>query len=266
MDPGLARQSEICNLQSAICNLKSSVYQPNEPLVLASIAPSDTVLDIGGWARPFNRANWVMDAEPYETRGRYGTPQGGERELFGPDRWIRRDICEHTPYPFGDKEIDFVVCSHTLEDVRDPLWVCAEMIRVGKRGYIEVPSREAESSRGVEPGQVGWSHHRWLIDIAEGGITFLMKYHTIHSDWRLSLPARHLRSLPEARHVQWLFWEGSFAFAERTIHGPETIAAELEGYVRRVRPYPGWLLTLDAGARATRTLGRRALGWIRRHA
>jgi hypothetical protein len=104
-----------------------------------------------------------------------------------------------------------------------------------------------------------------LIDIAADGITFLMKYHTIHSHWRLSLPERHLRALPLERHVQWLFWEGSFAFAERTIHGPENIAAELEAYVRRIRPYPRWLLSLDARARAAGNLGHRARGWLRRH-
>ena len=27
------------------------------------------VLDIGGWAHPFNRANYVMDLAPYVTRG-----------------------------------------------------------------------------------------------------------------------------------------------------------------------------------------------------
>jgi hypothetical protein len=32
-----------------------------------------------------------------------------------------------------------VICSHTLEDIRDPLWVCSEMIRIGKAGYIELP-------------------------------------------------------------------------------------------------------------------------------
>src|SRR5688572_5342175 len=165
------------------------MYEPNVDQVLKEIAPSDVVLDIGGWARPFSRANFVMDAEPYETRGYYGSPQGGTREYFSAETWIQRDICERTPFPFVDKEIDFAICSHTLEDVRDPLWVCSEMIRVAKRGYIEVPSRVAESCRGVESGQVGWSHHRWLIEIRDRRISFLMKYHKIHSHWRLSFPA-----------------------------------------------------------------------------
>src|SRR5262249_51402692 len=155
-------------------------HPPHAERILALLKPSDLVLDIGGWACPFNRANYIMDAEPYETRGFYRTfggaaCQGGRQECFTRDTWIRRDVCDRTPYPFVDKSVDFVICSHTLEDLRDPLWVCQEIVRIGKRGYIEVPSREAESCRGHEPGIVGVSHHRWLVDLDGSHLTFLMK-------------------------------------------------------------------------------------------
>src|SRR5690349_25177201 len=107
-----------------------------------------------------------MDAEPHETRGFYrtfgGVPsQGGEKEWFSAKTWVQRDICDKAPFPFADKQFDFAICSHTLEDVRNPLWVCSEIIRVAKRGYIEVPSREWETCRGWErPNQAGLSHHR----------------------------------------------------------------------------------------------------------
>lgn len=238
------------------------MFEPNAARILASLSPNDVVLDIGGWARPFNRANIVVDAEPYETRGFYGSSapaQGGTVEHFTRETWIQRDICERTPYPFADKSIDFAICSHVLEDVRDPLWVCSELVRIARRGYIEVPSRIAESSRGTEPSQVGWSHHRWLVDISEGRLTFTMKYHKIHSHWRFSLPARYLHALPEPAKVQWLFWEGSFSFSERTIHGVENIASELERFVREVRPYPAWLVGADAAMRNAATLARRGV-------
>lgn len=244
------------------------MHEPNVTTVLELLRPEDKVLDIGGWARPFNRADYVLDSEPFETRGYYGparTPQGGDREHFTKETWIRRDICEHTPFPFRDKELDFVICSHTLEDVRDPLWVCSEMVRVAKRGYIEVPSRAAESCRGVEAGIVGWSHHRWLVEIDGRSIAFMMKYHTIHSHWRFSFPRSYLLRMPEQQQAQWMFWEGSFDFLEKTIHGVDEIARELEAFVARTRPYARWRLALDRGVRsASSSLGRVARGAWRR--
>ena len=229
------------------------MFEVNEQKILSELKPSDLVLDIGGWACPFNRANWVMDAEPYETRGYYRTygmvsSQGGNREWFTRDTWVQRDICSKEPFPFADKYFDFVICSHVLEDIRDPLWVCSEMIRVAKRGYIEVPSREWESCRGVERKKmVGCSHHRWLIDIESDRITFLMKLYVIQSHWRFSLPVSHFKQMPPAKKVQGLWWESSnnFEFQERTIHGTDKQCVELERFVQSIHPYSKMRLAMD---------------------
>ena len=47
------------------------MYEPNVDRILSLVRPGDVVLDVGGWACPFNRANIVVDAEPFETRGYY---------------------------------------------------------------------------------------------------------------------------------------------------------------------------------------------------
>jgi len=233
--------------------------------ILDLLDSADLVVDIGGWACPFNRANYVIDSEPYETRGFYrtfgGPPfQGGDREWFTKETWIQRDICDRHPLPFEDKAVDFVICSHTLEDIRDPLWVCAEMIRIGKRGYIEVPSRLYESTRAIErPGQAGLSHHRWLVEIEDNRVIFIFKYHMIHSHWRFSLPKKLLTRLPQEYRVQWLFWEGSFEFYEKIIHGIENQEAELEGFVQKTCPYPQWRLHLDRALRQAVRLPQRAI-------
>ena len=222
----------------------------NAEKVMEMLAPGDVVLDIGAWARPFNRANWVMDSEPYDTRGYYNREffkdqplpdQGGSVERFTRETWIQRDICDRAPFPFRDKEIDFVMCSHTLEDIRDPLWVCSEMVRVAKAGYVEVPSRLKESCRGDDRGIVGLAPHRWLVDLEGSHVSFMMKFHSIHSHWRYSLPARANRRLTEEEKVQWLFWKDSFTFGERIIHGDDEQRAELERFVGRHRPPPAWL-------------------------
>lgn len=43
------------------------------------------------------------------------------------------------PYPFGDKEFDFLICSHVLEHLEDPVRASREFSRIAKAGYLEVP-------------------------------------------------------------------------------------------------------------------------------
>lgn len=250
----------------------------NEIAVLKMISPGDVVLDIGGWARPFNRANYVIDQGPYETRGAWYrdnfslAAQGGAVEHFTKDTWITRDICSREPFPFEDKSIDFVICSHTLEDIRDPLWVSSEMNRIGRKGYIEVPSREYESSI-TRHGErmVGLAHHRWLIDIdqAQSSITFTMKSHLIHASWKYHLPPAYFQRLKSRKHVQYLFWENSFFAAEKQFVGEESIVQDLEAFVHIHRAYYPIRYTLDDGwskVRQSQFPGRRMLGRIRRAA
>jgi SAM-dependent methyltransferase len=219
----------------------------NVQKVLDRIKLNDLVLDVGGWACPFNRANWVIDAESYETRGFYekiGLPkyQGGEKEYFSKETWIQRDICDKKPWPFKDKFFDFSICSHTLEDIRDPLYVCSEIIRVSKAGYLEVPSRVWESCRGIENYNIaGLSHHRWLVEISNNNVEFTMKYHNIHSSYTLSFPVSFSKKVSGIEKVSFLFWEDSFNFSEKSIQGIEQIYKELENFVSIRYKYPVYI-------------------------
>jgi ubiquinone/menaquinone biosynthesis C-methylase UbiE len=48
------------------------------------------------------------------------------------------------PYPFADKEFDYIICTHVLEHLSDPVRACAEFSRIAKAGYIEVPYLAAD--------------------------------------------------------------------------------------------------------------------------
>jgi hypothetical protein len=216
---------------------------------LLSELPDDAVvLDVGGWAKPFARADWVLDLMPYETRGLYGYEQGDRgAERFSAETWVVRDMCAREPWPFADHQFDFAICSHTLEDIRDPIWVCQELQRVAMAGYIEVPSRRQEQSRGVQGNWVGWGHHHWLIDIDGDAIQFVFKHHIVHGDERFQVPYEEAQALTPEERVQTLWWRGSFDVTERVfIEPPEA----LDEYLMEVVRQPG------IRSKLTRRLGR----------
>jgi hypothetical protein len=206
--------------------------------LLATLADEAVVLDVGGWADPFERADWVIDLMPYQTRGLYER-QGwvSERprvpERFTAERWIQRDICDPQPFPFADDSIDFAICSHTLEDLRDPVFVCRELSRIAKAGYVEVPSRLEEQSWGVAGQFVGWSHHRWLIDIVDGRLEMVSKPHSIHSRPDQYFSAEFWRQLSEDERVQSLWWRGEVRASERVILDTDESEAYLGDFVAR---------------------------------
>jgi hypothetical protein len=189
--------------------------------LLARLGADQLVLDVGGGRSPFARADWVLDLVAYEER------RPVEDERFTRATWVQRDACDREPWPFEDGRFDFAVCSHTLEDVRDPVWVCSELQRVARAGYAEVPSRLEEQSWGVVGPWAGWSHHRWLVDVGERSILFVAKPHALHGRPSAQFPPGFHATLSAEARVQQLWWEGSFEASERVF----LEAAELEEYL-----------------------------------
>jgi hypothetical protein len=184
--------------------------------ILSTLADDALVLDVGAWAAPFNRADWVLDLMPYETRGAMGS-YGAGSERFSSDTWVCRDICAREPWPFDDDQFDFALCVTTLEDVRDPIWVCSELSRVARAGYVEVPTIEHELIYNVD-GRGPWlghDHHRWLVDAdGAGGLVFRHKPHSIHHDWTLRVLPRWQDRMTLEDHLLGVFWEGAIPARE----------------------------------------------------
>jgi SAM-dependent methyltransferase len=93
------------------------------------VGASDLVLEVGSGGNPYPRANVLLDA--YEsTRERHWAP-------LATDRPTVLGFVENLP--FKDKSFDFVIAAHVLEHSTDPARFIAELERVAKAGYIEVP-------------------------------------------------------------------------------------------------------------------------------
>lgn len=113
------------------------------------IAPGSVVLDVGSGAYPFPLATILADRYLETTRHR------NENLVLDGRPFLISDI-EHLP--FADGEIDFVYCSHLLEHVDNPVQVCSEMMRVGKRGYIETPAMAKDMLFSWAKGM-----HKWHV-------------------------------------------------------------------------------------------------------
>ena len=188
------------------------------------------MLDVGGWAKPLPRADWVVDLCPYDTRGLYGR-ESDDEERFSAATWVQRDVCDPEPLPFDDGQFDFVVCCHTLEDVRDPLQVCREIVRVGKAGYVETPSRLEEQSYGFQGPWVGWGHHRWLVSVEGNRIEFVFKHHVIHGRASDHFPEGFQATLSPQERVEELWWREFFEFGERVMTDPDELDSYLAEFV-----------------------------------
>jgi hypothetical protein len=220
--------------------------------LLAEIPADALVVDVGGGAAPFPRADHVIDALPFDDAGR-GSDGSAHRGLgatarYSREQWTRVDLCDRRPWPFADGAFDFAVCSHLLEDVRDPVWVCSELARIAKAGYIEVPSRVEEQSRGVEnPTYAGYSHHRWLITRSDGGLSFRHKPHVLHSlEAAIVTDLSPGRRINPAHAVISLDWVGSFEAVEELEFDEQRVAGELCEFAVRARRLPN--LTVASGA------------------
>lgn len=105
---------------------------------IKSIGANDRVLEIGPGATPYARSNVFLELEYQNAEEkllqRGGVPfkkSLGERPVILYDGGV---------FPFKDGEFNYVICSHVIEHVHDPVRFMHEVFRVGNgRGYIEYP-------------------------------------------------------------------------------------------------------------------------------
>jgi hypothetical protein len=118
--------------------------------------------------------------------------------------------------------------------------VCSELQRIAKAGYIEVPSRVVEQTKGIEnPRHAGYYHHRWLITGNQKRLEFRHKPHVLHSVKNAIVT--HLspgRRINPQHAIVTLGWTGDFEAVEVLEFSEENVIKELCQFAAGARRLP----------------------------
>ena len=205
------------------------------------IRTSDKILDVGGSMKQHREINidTLVDIIRPED-----APYG--RSKLKAKNFVRLDITREK-FPFKDKEFDFCICTHTLEDLTTPFLAIDEMSRVAKRGLIITPSMGFDmvfshlnftdwltGARRVP----GLGHHKWFFSNKSGKMAIIPKnYPLLYSG--------------EFRFVKWLgeeefiyYWEGKIDYQEVNDLDFHKLIGEYRKFVRtnREKLYKGLVL------------------------
>lgn len=125
------------------------------------------VLDVGGGVR--NKAGIPIDTL-FDLSDESAKKNTNKIEI------IKKDFCTKDGWDtIEDDHFDYCICTHTLEDVRDPYFVIQQIIRTSKEGYIAVPHKYRELNFSTSKSVLGYAHHRWIFGMENGVLNIISK-------------------------------------------------------------------------------------------
>lgn len=95
------------------------------------------------------------------------------------DKNLKIDICNEEEWPKlreivdRDGKFDYAICTHTLEDIYNPVTALKWFPKIAKAGVITMPSKWEELYRGGTPNWLGYIHHKWIF-VEHGGEMMLV--------------------------------------------------------------------------------------------
>lgn len=169
------------------------------------------VLEVGSGASPYFRANVLCDAYE-ETQERFFTPLVHDRPTV---------LAFAERLPFKDDAFDFVIASHVLEHSAEPEKFLAEIQRVAKAGYIEVPDAFMErlTHYGFHRLEITDDKHQLIIRKKKGYIQDEEVVELFHNKARPFFP-KWVARFPFQFHVRY-YWSKNTGGISYKLLNPE---------------------------------------------
>jgi hypothetical protein len=131
--------------------------------------PGYSVLDMGGawsgWSAPVT--DLLVDIASQPRVSATGVPQVLCLDMCREDSW--HALREHIQVHRAGRPFDYVICTHTLEDLPNPDLALSLLPTVALSGVISMPCLRDELSAWTESPAgtwLGYIHHRWIFDQA----------------------------------------------------------------------------------------------------
>jgi hypothetical protein len=208
-----------------------------------------TVIDIGGtmngWSMPYidaiadlneQKENSQLEEEDNSENNKENKkrkPLFFKCDITHPDSWT--PLLE---YVKENGKFDFCICTHTLEDIMNPGFVCEQICKIAKEGYIAFPSKYRELFRNVDNqmhNYRGYIHHRWIFTVRENDkkLVAFPKINYLDSEPRFDQIAN-----PDNEYCDLnFFWRENieFEYLNNNFLGPN-VASVLKYYDKLLQP------------------------------
>lgn len=141
--------------------------------------PNFTLIDVGANANPWTK-DYITHAVDIEKCNL------GQKQFIGniSDVDVWNEVLD---YVEKHGKFDFLVSTHTIEDISAAPMVCNMFSRIAKQGFIAIPSKYSELHCHEGPWR-GYIHHRWIYDIKDGNFIgypkqSFLEYMTYIDEW-----------------------------------------------------------------------------------
>lgn len=192
--------------------------------ILESLADEAIVLDVGGWASPLARADWVIDLMPYESRDLYGDHDPSP-ERFTPETWVGDGHLRQGSVAVQRQGVRLRgLLPHTRRRAGSHLGMF--QAQLGGKGRVHRSTRARRGADGRRSRSLGGLVAPPLACRHRRGCG-LVRPETSSSSRLAGVLGQSgvTRALPPEDLVSTLFWKGSFDYAEKIFFEPEELYA-----------------------------------------